>query len=194
MNRHRWLIAAALATTLVATGAHAGSRVDRSHAYTVDAPVVHVEPIVRSVRVSTPHEVCYDRDVERIVHERHHRSATPTIVGTIVGGVIGNQFGKGRGRTVATIAGAALGGSIGNDIGRKHHGRAHRVITTETHCDVEHVVEHEQRITGYHVTYLYDGREFRTRTATDPGDTIRVRVQMSPVQYNHRGKGRHSGY
>ena len=34
---------------------------------------------------------------------------------------------------------------------------------------------------GYDVTYLYHGQEFTKRVSEDPGDRIRIRVDVEPV-------------
>jgi len=38
----------------------------------------------------------------------------------------------------------------------------------------------EQRIEGYEVHYLYDGREYTTRLPYDPGSRMRVNVDVQP--------------
>jgi len=56
--------------------------------------------------------------------------------------------------------------------------------TTERRCEVEESYHEEERLTGYRVTYVYDGREFITRMDHNPGERIRIRVQASPLAYN----------
>jgi uncharacterized protein YcfJ len=41
----------------------------------------------------------------------------------------------------------------------------------------------EQRIDGYRVTYVYQGREYSTRMPYDPGDRVRIRVDVIPAGY-----------
>ena len=43
-----------------------------------------------------------------------------------------------------------------------------------------------ERVTGYHVRYRYNNTTFFTRTAVDPGDTIRVRLILRPVEPDRR--------
>lgn len=185
MNASRGIAAAALVAALgAADPASAAGRGDDT-AYYVDAPVVDVEPMVERIRVSTPREACWDEEVERVVRVRGRGRgpSTPTLVGTIVGGAIGNNIADGRDRATARIAGAVLGAAIGRDIGRGH-ARTRRVVTTERHCEVEHVTRTEERIGGYRVTYLHAGRRLVTYTETEPGETIRLRVQVAPIHYN----------
>ena len=140
------------------------------------ARVVDVEPIRELHRTPVDREVCREETV--YVRERH-RSRTPTVVGAIIGGVIGNQFGSGSGRDAATAAGALLGGSIGRDASKERHDRA-RPVTRE-HCRVERDWRERTVDRGYRVTYEYGGRLHRTTMDRHPGDTIRVRVSVDPL-------------
>ena len=105
-------------TALADPPAWAKSRHNRGYQDGYDyAPVTHVEPIVRHVRVETPRRECWDetRYVESRPHISDARVAGPTLLGGIIGGVIGHQFGSGSGRDAATIAGAAIGAGVGYD-------------------------------------------------------------------------------
>ena len=44
-----------------------------------------------------------------------------------------------------------------------------------------HEVHEEERLAGYSVTYVYAGETYTTRRRRDPGDSIRVRVSVRPV-------------
>lgn len=167
-------IRAILATSLFLTGAvHAGGV---QYQY---APVIRAVPQYETVRTPVDHEVCWEEQAwER--DPSSHDSATPTIVGAIIGGVIGNQFGKGSGRRVATAAGAALGGSIGHDAGRSKNPPRYYPVSHER-CSVQRDWREEQVATGYRVTYEYDGHRYQTITRHHPGDTIRVRVAVTPA-------------
>jgi uncharacterized protein YcfJ len=39
----------------------------------------------------------------------------------------------------------------------------------------------EERVVGYNVRYRYSNHTYSTRTKVDPGDTIKVRIAISPV-------------
>ncbi len=140
------------------------------------ARVVDVEPIREVHRMPVDREICREETV--YVRERHHSHA-PTVFGAIIGGVIGNQFGSGSGRDAATAAGALLGGAIGHDASKARDGR--RYPATRERCRIERDWRERTVDSGYRVTYEYGGRLHRTTMAHPPGDTIRVRVSVDPV-------------
>jgi uncharacterized protein YcfJ len=172
----------AAAAALAAPPPWSNSRHNRSHEDFDYARVVHVEPIVRRVRVETPRRECWDET--RYVEARPHISdpavGARTLLGGIIGGVIGHQFGSGSGRDAATIAGAVIGSHVGYDSARRHAAAVEE--HTVTRCATRVVHEYEERIDGYHVTYVYNGREHTTRLPYDPGSTMRVRVAVAPAQ------------
>ena len=42
--------------------------------------------------------------------------------------------------------------------------------------------QQEERADGYLVTYTYNGRQYETGAANHPGDKIRVRLAVTPVE------------
>jgi uncharacterized protein YcfJ len=158
------------------------------------APVVDVVPVLRTVRVEQPRRECWHETSYETVHYRGRndrgRTAVPTIAGGVVGGVIGNQFGSGGGRDAMTLLGTLVGAAVAAEHAQNRTSasgyRGHpayqetRPVTVER-CAVRTEFYEEQRLEGYDVTYLYAGREFRTRTATPPGDRIQVRVDVQPA-------------
>lgn len=162
-----------------ANNAAAGYRGDRGDrdSYYVDARVVHVEPMYRTVRVEEPRRECWDEDV--YVERPRYRSHTGTILGGIVGGVLGHELGGRHHEGIATAAGTVLGASVGRDMSNRRAGDDGYYSTRER-CEVRREYTSEQRIDGYRVTYAYDGREHVTITDYDPGNRIRVRVAVQP--------------
>ncbi len=171
------LIRTSLATALLlATGlVHAGG-VQYHH-----APVVSVEPRYQTQRTPIDREICWEEQGYERVREGGRDSATPAIVGALIGGVVGNQFGSGSGRRAATAAGAAVGGSIGHDIGRSNRGSTHYYPVTRERCSVQRDWREEQVISGYRVGYRHGGEVYYTHMRHHPGDSIRVRVTVSPA-------------
>lgn len=159
------------------------------------APVVDVVPVLRTVRVEQPRRECWHETTYETIHhggggyDGRVRTAGPTIAGGVVGGVIGNQFGSGRGRDAMTLFGTLVGAAVAAEHAHnravvsapRHSYTETRPVTVER-CAVSTDVFEEQRLEGYDVTYLYAGRQFQTRTATPPGDRIRVRVDVQPAQ------------
>lgn len=142
-------------------------------------PVVEVEPRYSVTRTPVDRTVCWEEtSYERTASSRS--SATPTVVGAIIGGVIGNQFGGGSGKKAATVAGAALGGSIGRDAGRSNHPARYTPVTEER-CTIQRDFEERTVISGYRVSYLFDGQVHQTHMRHHPGDSIRMRVALTPV-------------
>jgi uncharacterized protein YcfJ len=142
------------------------------------ARVVDVEPIVKEVRIETPRREC--RESIQAVESRPDTGAR-TVLGGVIGGVIGSQFGSGRGRDAATVAGALIGSRVGYDSANGRYSRRVEERVVER-CRVSYETEYEERIEGYRVTYLYNGREYTTRLPYDPGDRIKVRVAVAPAE------------
>lgn len=155
------------------------------------ARVVDVDPIVRHVRVTVPRRECWTETRYETVqyggHDPSRGSAGSMILGGLIGAAIGNQIGRGDGRRAATVAGALIGTAIGHDVGDRRAARAGTPVYTETrpydteHCEVRYEETHEERIDGYRVTYEYAGRRHTTELPYDPGDRIRVRVDVHPA-------------
>ncbi len=164
-----------LATSVAAQAGHQGHFQDM-------AKVVSVEPIYRTVEITTPERHCWDEDVQHYQPNQH--SYTGTVLGGIIGGVVANKVsrGHGRGRDVATVAGALLGSSIGHDISHKNNG-GYYTTSTERRCEVNERTTYEEELVGYDVTYRYKGRLFTTRTQEHPGKRIPVMVDVRPERY-----------
>lgn len=170
---------------------HWGPGKHRGHRDTDYARVIDVDPIVRQVRVSVPRRECWmETRYEEIEHPatvRTHGAAGSMILGGIIGAAVGNQIGSGDGRRAATVAGAIIGSAIGHDVAERRAARAQpAAYYTETRpyeverCKVSYHEEYEERIEGYRVTYEYNGRRYTTRLPYDPGDRIRVSVDVRP--------------
>lgn len=144
------------------------------------AKVVDVEPLMTRVRVSTPQRECWD---ETRVDDRGPRvGAGGALLGAVIGGVIGHQIGSGRGRDAATAAGAVIGAGIGHRQAERNAGNPPPREYTVQRCDTRYSDHWEERIDGYRVTYVYNGRRQVTQLPYKPGDRIRVRVDVSPAE------------
>lgn len=146
------------------------------------APVVAANPIYQVVEVSTPQEQCWEEQIEVEHYSNRKQSATPVLVSTVIGGAIGNAVGHNKtNKRVGTVLGALLGHSIGRDIIRQNDRPDYREYETVQRCKTVYQQHEEERLVGYQVTYLYNGAEYSVRTDSDPGDEIRVRVNLQPV-------------
>ena len=148
------------------------------------APVTQVEPVYETVRYTVPVQVCSEQEVAYREPRHQRASATGPILGAIIGGAVGNAVGNGKkNKQVGAVVGAVLGGSIGADISRRHRGYHGDEVTyrTEEVCRTDREERSEERLAGYNVTYVYAGNTYTTRMKRDPGDSIRVRVRVSPA-------------
>lgn len=144
------------------------------------APVISSEPIVKYVTVSTPVRECWQETRQYRTDRRHHNGGG-TLVGALIGGVIGHQFGSGRGNDAATVAGTLIGAAIGNDSARRDDGYAEYESRPVQRCETQYREHQEKRIDGYRVTYSYNGQKYLTEMPYDPGNKIRVRVDVRPA-------------
>ena len=180
MNNGIWFIGAAV---IFAGSAHASNP---SSSYYVSAPVLQVDPIYTTRTIDQPIRRCTTQDevVHQHAYERRrddHDYFVPGLFGGVVGGLIGSRFGGGSGKKALTVVGALAGASIARDAARRH--REHRYPTKVCHTTIEKEVVED--ISAYDVTYEYGGQQFSKRMSTHPGETVRVRVQVSPVLYGN---------
>lgn len=145
-----------------------------------EAEVVAVVPVYEMVKRELPVQACRQEQVAYGSAQR--RSATGPILGAIIGGALGNAVGhEKRNKQVGTVVGAVLGGSIGADISRRNR-KGVVDYRTEEVCDTRYEVHAEERLTGYDVRYVYAGTTYETRMPRDPGNSLRVRVRVSPAE------------
>jgi|TARA_B100001094_G_C18158691_1_gene788037 uncharacterized protein YcfJ len=103
--------------------------------------------------------------------------STSGLVGAIVGGVVGSQVGGGSGKDWATAAGAVIGAQAGDARSRRHN----QVIGYNTRTECQQVVTNVQEVSGYHVTYEYNGMYFTKFMKYRP-----VMGSKAPVDINVR--------
>ena len=153
----------------------------RSHAVYDYAKVLRVTPVIRYVTVTTPVKECWD-DVQYYTRTRPEPgSAGRTLFGAIVGGVIGHQFGSGHGNDAATVAGSLIGAAVANSGNRGPAYQTTEYSRPVRRCETNYQSHQEERIDGYDVIYTYNGRKYATRTPFDPGNKLKIRVDVTPV-------------
>ena len=105
-----------------------------------------------------------------------------TVIGGIAGAVLGSKVGGGSGQVAASAIGTMVGGMAGRQVYDNAH-RPQRTATVQV-CDPVpangYYGNANNVATGYDVTYEYAGRRYTTRTSYNPGDRIRVRVDVRP--------------
>lgn len=136
------------------------------------AKVINVSPIYNIIEHEQPRRDCY---TEEVTHTNSYADPGSTLVGGILGGVIGHNLSHGDGG--ATAFGTLVGATIAGNNNRRYA----PYTRDERHCTVRTDYVQEERLTGYRVTYRYHGRNYTTRMDRDPGETIRLRVELSPV-------------
>jgi uncharacterized protein YcfJ len=174
MNR-LWLSALALALTVSgaqAQDARYPNNDDNAHYGWAD--VLRADPVQGVTRTEVPRQECYDQPV---VRRDPGNSTAGTVLGAVIGGVLGHTVGKGDGRTAATVVGAVAGGAVGNRV--SDHGGEYD--STQTRCREVNAVTEQRRIVGYDVEYRYRGEVYTSRLNYDPGERLRVRVQVQPA-------------
>ncbi|MBT8136617.1 MAG: glycine zipper 2TM domain-containing protein [Gammaproteobacteria bacterium] len=154
----------------------------------VYARVIDVDPIYRYVRIRQPQRECYDQEVYHRPRRGNYRNSTAaTVTGGIIGGAIGRQFGDGKGRDAMTLIGTLVGSAVAqNEVNRDNYRsdyRDHARYRTVERCTTRYTTRQERRVEGYNVTYEFAGREYTTRMDRQPGDEIRVRVAVTPAEY-----------
>jgi hypothetical protein len=99
-----------------------------------------------------------------------------SLLGSVIGAVIGSQVGGGSAR----YATAAIGSTVGAVAGRQVYENAQRERDGHvTVCGPYPDRPYAGRAANlYDVTYEYAGRTYTTRTNYDPGNRIRVRVEV----------------
>ncbi|MES2261961.1 MAG: glycine zipper 2TM domain-containing protein [Pseudomonadota bacterium] len=138
--------------------------------------VVRVQPQVE--QVNRPRQECRTEYVQ--VQQPQQRSAGGSIVGGIAGALLGNQVGGGHGRTAATAAGAIAGAVVGDRIDNQN---VQPGAVSEQAVKQCRTVDHwESRTNGYEVTYDYRGRNYTSIMPIDPGQRVRLRVSVEPMQ------------
>jgi uncharacterized protein YcfJ len=150
-----------------------------------EADVITSTPVYRTVQIDTPRRECWEEEVARTSRrDRGDRSMTPNLLGIVIGGAIGNAVGHhSTNKKVGTVVGAVLGGSIAGDISRANR-HDEEVVTMDTveRCRRVTDTREEEKLVGYDVRYRYNGSEHTVRMDDDPGETVRVRVNVEPVR------------
>lgn len=130
------------------------------------ARVISSTPVVEQVAV--PRQVCNNQ----AVITQAPKSGGGAVLGALAGGAAGNAIGNGGGRALATMIGLVGGAIVGDNIeGSNSQVQNVQQCGTQTY--------YENRPTHYNVVYEYQGTQYNTQLASDPGPY--VRLQVTPV-------------
>ncbi|HET9045366.1 MAG TPA: glycine zipper 2TM domain-containing protein [Casimicrobiaceae bacterium] len=175
-NNSKHLSRVAMVTVVGALGL--GAAPAFAERYVDWAPVLSSTPVYQ--RVNQPRQECWTEQVTTNEVRRSPDVPVGAIVGGIVGGVLGHQIGSGRGNDVATVAGAIGGTVVGNNLDQNN--RTNTTTVTPTTRDVQRcrtVPGYADVIQGFDVRYQYNGREYTARLPYDPGERVRLRVNVA---------------
>ena len=154
------------ALILSTIAAAAGLAAVPASAMDILARVISSTPVVQQVAV--PRQVCTNQPVVT----QSPNSGAGALMGALAGGAAGNAIGNGGGRAVATVIGLVGGAMIGDRIeGNNTQVQNMQQCTTQTY--------YENRPSHYNVVYEYQGTQYSTQMANDPGQY--VRLQVTPV-------------
>ena len=153
-----------------ALAVHAQSFVDR-------ARVQRADPQYETVQI--PRQECSTQIVTEAAPASGGVNYGGVLIGGVAGGLLGNQVGKGHGREAATAVGAVVGALAGDHLAGAQAQTAAPQQREVRDCRT--VYDVQQRVTGYRVTYEYRGQAFTTMTRTQPGDSIPVRLSVTPI-------------
>lgn len=111
-----------------------------------------------------------------------------TVVGGIAGAVLGSKVGGGTGSVAASAIGTMVGGMAGRQIYDQTQRNRNVRPGVVTVCDPEPVNNGygsysrtgNGSASAYDVTYEYNGRRYTRRMDYNPGERVRVRVDVSP--------------
>lgn len=167
MNSRHLLLAGFLAPSLT----FAGVTYDQ-------ARVVDVQPLYETVSYQVPREVCEEQRVQ--TGSGGGQSPVAPVLGAVIGGVLGHAVAT-KNEPVVTAIGAVLGGAVGYNIAKQTARPQYVTYGTQEVCSTVRDTHEEQRISGYQVRYEYLGQRYTTITRNQPGDSVRVRVDVSPA-------------
>ena len=157
-------ITAPLLLTALAAPAYAADYMD-------SAPVVSSVPLYQTV--NEPQQQCW---TESVTSYEQRRSPGGAILGGVTGGLLGSTIGRGNGRVASAAVGAAIGALVGDHLGSRDNGA---VAVTRPIQRCQTVQSYRQVLTGYQVTYNYNGRNTTVVLPYDPGPRVPIEVGVT---------------
>lgn len=145
---------------------------DGNSFFTARAEVMSAIPIFQ--QINQPRQECWSNAEESANSVNSDHSYTGAILGGLAGGLLGNTVGGGNGKIAATAVGAATGAMAGNYLGNQNAQQQ-----PQQHCEIHD--HYQQVLTGYTVTFRYNGRIMSAIMLQKPGRFIAVNVNVVPA-------------
>jgi uncharacterized protein YcfJ len=143
------------------------------------APVMSTIAIY--ARVNNPRQECWTDQVTRDISPPPEHNYGGAVIGGIVGGLLGHTVGNGSGRDAATAVGAVTGAVVGDNMANRGTSVGTVQQTSEErHCRT--IDNWTRQVAGYNVIYRYNDREHKVVLPYDPGNVLRVRVSITPIE------------
>ena len=147
-----------------------------AHAFEAVATVVGVTPV--SEQVNHPTQQCWTETQQITQAAPAPHSPLGAIIGGVAGGLLGSTIGHGNGRIAAAAVGAGVGAITGDVVANQNS--ANTVTTTVPVQRCRQIDSFEAVVTGYQVTFEYDGQRFSSRLPYNPGNQLRINVTVTP--------------
>jgi uncharacterized protein YcfJ len=157
-------IAAPLLLTALAAPAVASDYMD-------SAPVVSSVPLYQTV--NEPQQQCW---TESVTSYEQRRTPGGAILGGLTGGLLGNSLGRGSSRAASTVVGVMIGAMVGDHIANRDNSP---VAVTRPIQRCQAVQSYRQVLTGYQVTYNYNGGNTTVVLPYDPGPRVPIAVGVA---------------
>jgi len=144
------------------------------------ARVTGVQPVYETVSYTVPREQCSEQRVQ--TGSGGGTSTAIPLLGAIAGGALGSAVAHGHdNKQAGALIGSVFGGAVGYDVARRNATPRYATYGIQEVCSEVQDVHEEERISGYTVRYTYLGQTYSTFTRNPPGDTVRVRVDVTPA-------------
>jgi uncharacterized protein YcfJ len=143
------------------------------------ARVVGVQPLYETVSYAVPREQCSEQRVQ--TGSGGGISPAVPLLAAVAGGALGSAIMNGHNQRAGGVVGAVFGGAVGYDVARRNAQPRYVTYGTQEVCTTVQDTHEEERISGYRVRYEYLGQTYSTVMPNPPGDSVRVRVDVSPA-------------
>jgi uncharacterized protein YcfJ len=134
------------------------------------ARVIDVQDLITQI----PQQQCSQN--APINNNQSGRSSGGSIIGGIAGALLGSQVGQGNGKVAAAAVGGIVGALSGDRLDNQNNGYNQSSYGSSNSCVTRYVTQ----VTGYLVTFDYNGRQGQKRMSYHPGQTVRVTITVEP--------------